>query len=126
MTRLQEQTANYIKLQTEFDNCEWWEEEEENEKPFKETSQQPVRPPSRPPSRGRTHNLHLNSVNTDHLDLHTAPKLGTVEPKEEMFTPLVHQGGVGSKVKDSPESILRRVERGAEEYGVTTVDDELM
>ena len=28
MTRLQEQTAAYMKLQSEFDNYEWWEEGE--------------------------------------------------------------------------------------------------
>ena len=115
MTRLQEQTANYIKLQTEFDNCEWWEEEEEN----KEPSQQSTKPSSRPPSRGRTHNMHLNSttVSTDFLE-HTTPKSGRISLKEDIFYPMVGQDGSG------PELIPRRVERGTEEYiGVTTDED---
>lgn len=125
MTRLQEQTANYIKLQTEFDNCEWWEEEEENKEPS--LSQQSIKPSSRPPSRGRTHNMHLNSttVSTDLLDHTTTPKSGRISLKEDIFYPMVGQDGSGSKVMDSPELISRRVERGTEEYNGVTTDEDL-
>ena len=67
MTRLQEQTATYIKLQAEFDNYDWWEEDEEegggagdedgaaDEKNVIKKSKDSVhnrsRPPTRPPTR---------------------------------------------------------------------------
>jgi len=63
MTRLQEQTAAYMKLQIEFDNYEWWDEEvdgeahghshsEENSKRrSRESLANRSRPPTRPPTR---------------------------------------------------------------------------
>lgn len=55
MTRLQEQTAAYMKLQSEFDNYEWWDEAEEEEEAGKKKSRESLqhrsRPPTRPPTR---------------------------------------------------------------------------
>jgi len=61
MTRLQEQTAAYMKLQSEFDNYEWWDEEvdgggtgqshTEDKKKSRESLANRSRPPTRPPTR---------------------------------------------------------------------------
>merc|ERR1712106_803122 len=61
MTRLQDQTAAYMKLQVEFDNYEWWDEEEdggahghshsEDKKRSRESLANRSRPPTRPPTR---------------------------------------------------------------------------
>eukprot|EP00092_Neocalanus_flemingeri_P012882 GFUD01013878.1.p1 GENE.GFUD01013878.1~~GFUD01013878.1.p1 ORF type:complete len:1023 (+),score=360.95 GFUD01013878.1:130-3198(+) len=61
MTRLQEQTAAYMKLQVEFDNYEWWDEEvdgeahghshSEDKKRSRESLANRSRPPTRPPTR---------------------------------------------------------------------------
>ena len=61
MTRLQDQTAAYMKLQSEFDNYEWWDEEEdggahghshsEDKKRSRESLANRSRPPKRPPIR---------------------------------------------------------------------------
>jgi len=71
MTRLQEQTATYMKLQSEFDNYEWWSDGEEEKETDKQTDGQTERhtehkrhrsreslslsvrsrPPTRPPTR---------------------------------------------------------------------------
>ncbi len=60
MTRLQEQTAAYMKLQVEFDNYEWWEEGGEEEEKRRGSSRESLqakssRPSSRPPTRQDHH-----------------------------------------------------------------------
>ena len=61
MTRLQDQTAAYMKLQSEFDNYKWWDEEEdggahghshsEDNKRSRESLANRSRPSTRPPTR---------------------------------------------------------------------------
>jgi len=61
MTRLQDQTAAYMKLQSEFDSYDWWDEEvdggahgnshSEDKKRSRESLANRSRPPTRPPTR---------------------------------------------------------------------------
>ena len=59
MTRLQEQTAAYMKLQSEFDNYEWWDEDDEAAAAAasrrSRESLPRSRPPTRPPTREDVH-----------------------------------------------------------------------
>jgi len=76
MTRLQDQTAAYMKLQSEFDNYEWWEEEDggagaaptEDKKKSRESLANRSRPPTRPPTREdmvRPPITNIKEVNAD-------------------------------------------------------------
>merc|ERR1719410_1820887 len=71
LTRLQEQNALYIKLQSEFDSYEWYEEgdghhehgKEDSKKRSRESLANRSRPPSRPPTREDIHRPTIANIN---------------------------------------------------------------
>jgi len=107
MTRLQEQTANYMKLQAEFDNYEWYEEGEEEPiggrtgdgettggggeeltggRTSRRSRESPIlRPPSRPPTRPPTREEVLREEWEEELSGRHRP--GLLLEEEDDFTP---------------------------------------
>ena len=108
MTRLQEQTAAYMKLQSEFDNYEWYDEEEEEEgeegevattKKSRESLQVRSRPPTRPPTREEVDRLL------------PPPPVAAEEravPEEAVFEPTPLPRGGGDNGGPDPEVPPRR------------------
>ena len=120
MTRLQEQTATYMKLQAEFDNYEWYEdgegpetvaggEEGEGEEGGREgtmsrrSRESPMlrsRPPTRPPTREEVilpENLNFSNVSDS--DLITRTKGDIVR----------HRAGLLVEEDDPPEVIISKL-----------------
>ena len=133
MTRLQDQTAAYMKLQTEFDNYEWWDEDEDEEKEeeekgkedfgkkkSRESLQTRSRPPTRPPTR----------EDTDSTRPPTPPP--TRPPtREDIVRPPIFEPDVASTLAAAgpangldPEIPPRRAEKVQEEFRTSYVEEE--
>ena len=104
MTRLQEQTAAYMKLQSEFDNYEWWEEgegggegessggggEERRRGASRESLLTRSRPTTRPPTREEVHRF------SDVAETMEAEQEEEQEQEEQEEVVVMVNGGFGN------------------------------
>ena len=138
MTRLQDQTAAYMKLQSEFDNYEWWDEDEDDmkedgeeghgvredgkeafaKKRSRESLQTRSRPPTRPPTREDTDTTRPRPP--------TRPSTREDTVRPPIFEPESATESVASSGNNSldPEIPPRRTEKAPEEFRTSCTDEE--
>ena len=139
MLRLQEQNAMYIKLQSEFDSYEWWEEGEgpgDHAKDDKKRSRESIatrsRPPSRPPTREDIHRPTIANINESKDDEEEEYEYGEASsapfysPSRSVLEPPIpspiHTASPSPSARtgadpdmESPESPPRRGDKSADE-----------
>jgi hypothetical protein len=121
MTRLQEQTAAYMKLQAEFDNYEWWEEGDGEEAASgggggeerrrgggagsRESLQARSRPATRPPTREEMHKFTevAETAETEEYEEEEEDEEEEEEVVGQQVTVMVN-GRTGGLTNGAPES----------------------